>query len=58
MKSHSKKKCTECKIVLTKENAYQTVEKNLQSKCKECQRIYYRDYARKRAKLKKESSWF
>ena len=58
MKSHSNRSCTECNIVLTKENAYKTTENNLQSKCKECQRIYYRDYARKRAKLKKESSWF
>ena len=58
MKSHSNRKCTECEVELNNANCYRTTDSYLQSKCIDCTRQYNREYARRRAKIKKEGSWF
>lgn len=59
MTFHSKNKCTKCGILLDENNRYSAKGNPVYNQCKSCRKKVLSEYAKKRAKLKKDAGkWF
>ena len=59
MISRSKDKCTKCGVDLDNGNRYVSSDSRRYNKCIQCKRLQLNEYAKQRAKRKKEAGkWF